>query len=302
MMIRRALQSVTKTTTHCGMFVWMLLLAPAMAEASHGLRDAADEYRDAALALERHVHRLGQVDPYIKRLVSRLENAACDFKAAARDPHDVSRLRYHWLDLLSLHERTEQVLLTGCAAHDPSLRQCWFHVAQALQCIKSELRAFPGCHASTPLPPWQSQRPPVHHPPFPQPMDPHSPYPDHTSDWGTGGWGSGSWQSGTWQSGNGPTGRRPSGSWQPSENWQSGHTRPALPATGPGYRDRNQSAPIVWPAAPYGTTLGTLPLSSSTGRPTGPRTGQPLPTGPGPGRGEVGAAIAIGLLETLLNR
>ncbi len=63
-------------------------------------------------------------------------------------------------------------------------------------------------------------------------------------------------------------------------------------------------APVVLPAAPFGSTLGTMPFPHSAAR---------LPHGPSPydrvqspqrnsSRGELGAAIAIGLLQNLLNR
>ncbi len=105
----------------------------------HGLCSAADAYRDAALGLERHVHRLGHVDHYVKRLVSRLENAACDFKAASHDLGNVARLNYQWDELQSLHSRVEQALLTGCAANDPGLHQCWMSVAQSFQCLQMQM-------------------------------------------------------------------------------------------------------------------------------------------------------------------
>ncbi len=84
MVVNRVIRLVT-TSAACAVLGWFVFGMPTVARADHGLCSAADAYRDAALGLERHVHRLGHVDHYVKRLVSRLENAACDFKAASHD-------------------------------------------------------------------------------------------------------------------------------------------------------------------------------------------------------------------------
>ncbi len=263
MVVNRVKQFAMTALATCVVFFTSTFVGPKTAHADHGLVSAASEYREAALGLERHIYRLGHVDHYVKRLVSRLENAACDFKAACHDPGNVSRLNYQWDELKSLHLRVEQALVTSCAADDPGLRQCWMIVTQSLQCVQAQMQYLCGGLPSTPVPPWQSQR-----------------VPNCGSQAQIGQWYG---QAPNWNSGIVP----------------QGMGRPGTPAPYPPI-----SGPIVLPATPFGTTLGTIPFPDSMNRPYQNQATLNRPQLPSqsPSRGDVGAAIAIGLLQTLLNR
>ncbi len=99
MVVNQVTQFARTASATCALLMMSTCFTPQAARADHGLTSAASEYREAALGLERHIYRLGHVDHYVKRLVSRLENAACDFKAASHDPGNVSRLNYQWMSL-----------------------------------------------------------------------------------------------------------------------------------------------------------------------------------------------------------
>jgi len=118
----------------------------AQAQSPHSLRRASDEYRDAALAFERHVHRAGYFDHYDKRLADRLENVSSDFRGAARNPGDLSRLLYHWNDLTTTHARVAQSLVVGCGRPDPELIRCWQRVDDTLGCLAIEMQCFTHDH------------------------------------------------------------------------------------------------------------------------------------------------------------
>ncbi len=86
-------------------------------------------------------------------------------------------------------------------------------------------------------------------------------------------------------------------------NWNSGIVPPGLgrPGTPTPYPPMN--GPVVLPATPFGTTLGTIPFPDAVNRPYHNQSTFNRPPVPNqqPSR-DVGAAIAIGLLQTLLNR
>lgn len=127
----------------------LVLTATAVhAQSTHSLRRASEDYRDAAQAFERHVHRAGYFDHYDKRLADRLEDISADFRSAARNPGDLSRLLYHWNDLTTTHARVEQALVVGCGRPDPELIRCWQKVDDALGCLAIEMQCFTRNHHS----------------------------------------------------------------------------------------------------------------------------------------------------------
>lgn len=79
----------------------VVLLAPTTASASHGLLNAANEYRDAVRRFERTVLRARCFNRHEEQLVNNLEQASHRLRSAARHPNDRQRLLRTWNEILS---------------------------------------------------------------------------------------------------------------------------------------------------------------------------------------------------------
>ena len=249
----------------------------AEAQSLHSLRAATEEYRDAARNFESHVRSDRRFSHYDRRVADRLEDASSDFRSAARNPRDVERLLHYWNEVSAAHFLAER-LVRGCGRPDPALLECWHPVAEAYQCLVAEMRCLSG-HGG--------------HSSYRIPVDPQP------SPWHHGGVNHGGMHHGGLNQGGFPSQAFPGGE-IPHDGGFRGvdeYRVPRDPRLDPGWAEpgfgRNLRTPSPVPSRPWqndglGSVQGYRQPAVEV-RPVDPRR-------------EVGAAIAVSILNRLLSQ
>ena len=114
---------------------------PTVATAGSPLADAACDYRDAVKQFERDVYDFRYIEHYQRRLVNRLEDAACDLHSASRRLDRLERLECTWDDVLALHTRVRSELFGSSCSNRAaaSLARSWQCVERSLRNVKIEI-------------------------------------------------------------------------------------------------------------------------------------------------------------------